>query len=191
MRMSVKRTAATLCIMFGLTLALYAQSSEPEAKKRQITYTLASGSEKWDPAILKRITDSMDSAVALYNSEGEFNKKITVNYSPRVKTADGNINGRINFGHMISKGVAMHEIAHTLGIGTHWKWRRFAKHGLWTGEHAIAQLQEFCGPNAKLHADRMHFWPYGLNYPKECNPESEARHVKMVAAFRKDLGIDK
>lgn len=39
------------------------------------------------------------------------------------------------------------------------------------------------------HADRMHFWPYGLNYDNESSPENDPRFVKMIAAFRKDMRL--
>jgi len=166
-----------------------AEAQQPAAHHFCITYHLASGSEKWDPAVRKRITDAMDAAIVLYNEEGEFNKTITANYSPKTRTADGGFSGWINLGHSISKRVALHEIAHTLGVGTHWKWSKLVKDHKWTGEHALAQLREFDGPNAVLHADRMHFWPYGLNYDREGGPENFRRHVKMVAAMRLDMGI--
>lgn len=40
-----------------------------------------------------------------------------------------------------------------------------------------------------LRADRMHFWPYGLNFDNESDKKSDLRHVKMVEAARKDMGI--
>jgi hypothetical protein len=157
--------------------------------KFKLSYKLASGSEKWDPAARKQIIDAMDSAVALYNSLGEFDKVVTANYSPGTPTADGNYSGWVNFGGQINRRVALHEIAHTLGVGQYRTWRTLVKDGKWTGEYAIAQLREFDGPDAVLHADRMHFWPYGLNYDKEGGEENERRHVLMVAALRRDMGI--
>jgi hypothetical protein len=85
--------------------------------------------------------------------------------------------------------VAIHEIAHTLGIGTHENWGENIKDGLWTGKYALEQLREFDGKDAVLHADRMHFWPYGLNFDNESDSEKDLRHVKMVAAMRKDMGV--
>jgi hypothetical protein len=35
----------------------------------------------------------------------------------------------------------------------------------------------------------MHFCPYGLNQDTEGSPENFRRHVLMVAAFRRDMGI--
>ena len=91
---------------------------------------------------------------------------------------------------VVVSGVALHEISHTLGIGTHPQWGNFVEDGKWTGKHALAQLKEFDGEDAVLHADRQHFWPYGLNYDKGSNEENDQRFLKMVAAFQKDLGID-
>lgn len=154
-----------------------------------LRWQFAKGSENWDPKIRDRIAKSMDEAVAIYNANGSFNKVLTANYSSSVKTADGSNSGWINFGHSFGTRTAMHEIAHTLGVGTHWKWKYRVKDGLWTGEHANALVKAFGGPEAKLHADRAHFWPYGLNYASEKGPDLLARHVKMVVALRKDMGM--
>ena len=119
----------------------------------------------------------------------EFNTHDTATHSPGTPTADANYDGWINWGGSISRRVALHEIAHTLGIGTHPEWSQHVKDGKWTGRHALRQLREFDGPEAALYADGMHFWPYGLNYDHESTPEAELRCVKMIAAFRKDMGI--
>lgn len=166
-----------------------APATQPAEARFKLTYTLSGGADKWDPAIRTRITESMDAAVALYNELGEFDKAVTANYSPGTPTADANYNGWINFGGQMNKRVALHEISHTLGVGQHRNWRRLIVDGKWTGEHALAQLREFDGPDAILHADRQHFWPYGLNYDREWSEENERRHVKMVAALRKDMRI--
>jgi hypothetical protein len=155
-----------------------------------LTYRLSNGSDAWDPAIRARITKAMDEAVAIYRQHGVFDKRVTANYNPRTPTADANYNGWINFGGQIGTRTALHEICHTLGVGTHPHWRSLIVEGKWTGEHAIAQLREFDGPDAVLHADRQHFWPYGLNFDREDGEENRRRHVLMVAAFRRDLGIE-
>lgn len=162
-----------------------------EAAKGGVRYRLAEGWEKWDPQIRERIVRAMDEAVAIYNRYGKFDKLVTANYSPGTPTADANINGWINFGKQIGTRTAVHEIAHTLGVGTHWRWRELVKDGKWTGARAIAQLREFDGPEAILHADRQHFWPYGLNYDRELKSEEDyRRHVMMVQALREDMGLD-
>ncbi len=147
------------------------------------------GSEGWPADKRQQIVEAMDSAVALYNQMGEFDKQVTARYNPGTPTADGNYNGNIRFGGQIGKRVALHELGHVMGIGTHPKWDAFVVEGKWTGAYALAQLRAFDGPDAVLHADRQHFWPYGLNFDRESSPENDRRHVLMVAAFRRDLGI--
>lgn len=163
--------------------------STQSARKYAITCKLAKGSDNWDAANRKRLVDAMEAAVSLYNELGEFDKVVTANYSPGTPTAHGNYSGWLNFGGQINRRVALHEMAHALGVGQYRMWGRMIKDGKWTGEHAIAQLREFDGPDAILHADRQHFWPYGLNFDKEGGEENERRHVLMVAALRKDMGI--
>lgn len=162
----------------------------PEARPRHLTYVLPDGSANWDSERKKEIVASMDAAVALYNEHGVFKKRVWANNSPGTPTADANYEGWINFGGSRNTRVALHEISHTLGVGTHPNWQKTIKDGKWTGKHALKQLREFDGPDATLSADRMHFWPYGLNFDRESSPENDIRHVKMVAALRKDMGID-
>ena len=175
--------------MLMVCLLALAATTAP-THKYSITWKLAAGSEDWDAAKRERITKSMNEAVALYNELGEFDKQLVAAYNAKTPTADGNYNGHINFGTQMNKRVALHEIAHTLGVGQHQKWQGYIKDGLWTGPAALAQLHEFDGPNAVLHADRQHFWPYGLNQDRESSPENDRRHVLMVLALRKDLGIE-
>ncbi|MFT3787146.1 MAG: hypothetical protein QM770_13420 [Tepidisphaeraceae bacterium] len=155
-----------------------------------LRYKLSKNAEEAPSEIREQIVKVMDEALVIYNANGTFDRTITANYKPGTPTAEANYDGLISFGKQIAHHTALHEIGHTMGIGTHPKWRSLIKDGLWTGEHALAQLREFDGPDAKLHADRQHFWPYGLNFAKESNPEADVRHVKMVIAFRKDLGVD-
>ncbi|MGC4013554.1 MAG: hypothetical protein QM755_03395 [Luteolibacter sp.] len=164
-------------------------SAEKSGKKSQghITYKLSDGSDKWDPERKKRIVEAMDKAVAYYNDHSNFKKTLTANNSPGTPTADGNISGWINFGGQIGFRVTLHEMGHTLGIGTSPNWQKNIKDGLWIGKHGLAQVKEFDGPDAVLHADRMHFWPYGMNYDNEASDVNYLRHVKMVVAMCKDM----
>ncbi|MBN1517544.1 hypothetical protein JXA32_13350 [Candidatus Sumerlaeota bacterium] len=175
------------------TQELAAASNEPAPMAPvtgyQLTYVLANGNEQWPADKRQRIVESMDFATGLYNQLGQFPKNLTAAYSPGTPTADASYSGYIRFGGSINERVALHEIAHTLGVGQHPNWWKCAVDGIWTGPHAIAQLRAFDGPDAVLHADRMHFWPYGLNYDKEGNPENFRRCVLMVAAMRRDMGI--
>lgn len=175
-----------------LAYGLYAaRGASPVAApaKTGFTYQLGEGREQWPADKRQRIVEAMDGALALYNQLGKFNKNVTAYYSPGTPTADGNFNGTIRFGGQISQRVALHELGHVLGVGTHPKWGSMVVDGKWTGPTAQAQLRVFDGPDAVLHADRMHFWPYGLNYDTESSPENQRRHVLMVAAFQRDLGI--
>lgn len=154
-----------------------------------ITYELTGGSEDWPEDRRRRIVEAMDAAVSFLNEHAEFKKHLWANNSPDTPTANANYEGWINWGGSINRRVALHEISHTLGIGTHPNWQKNIKDGKWIGRHALQQLREFDGPDAVLYADRQHFWPYGLNFDRESNPEADLRFVKMVEAFRKDLGI--
>lgn len=158
--------------------------------KGPLTYRLSDGWEKWPEDRRRAITEAMDAAVSFLNEHGKFKKAVIANNSPGTPTADANWDGWINWGGTINRRVALHEIAHTLGVGTHRRWRENIKDGKWTGEHALRQLREFDGPDAVLFADRMHFWPYGLNFDRESSPQSDLRFVKMVEALRKDMGIE-
>lgn len=166
-----------------------AEAEKEKFLKGPLTYQLSGGHEKWPEDRKNRIVAAMDAAVAFLNEHGDFKKNVTANNSPGTPTADANFDGWINWGGTINRRVALHEISHTLGIGTHPEWQKNIKDGKWTGKHALKQLREFDGPDAVLSADRMHFWPYGLNFDNESSPESDLRFVKMVAAIRKDLGI--
>lgn len=169
-----------------------AAADELEGKKRgkgSIAYKLSGGSDKWPEDRKKAIVAAMDAGVEFYNKNANFKKDVTANNSPGTPTADSNYDGWINWGQAISRRVALHEIAHTLGIGTHPNWQKNIKDGKWIGKFGIEQLQAFDGKDAVLHADRQHFWPYGLNFDNESDKEKDLRHVKMVTAMRKDMDI--
>jgi len=156
--------------------------------KGSLTYTLSDGWEKWPEDRRKRIVAAMDEAIEFLNKNARFKKELIANNSPGTPTADASYSGWINWGGSINRRVALHEIAHTLGIGQHPNWEKNIQDGKWTGKHALAQLKEFDGPDAVLHADRQHFWPYGLNQDHESSPQSDLRFIKMVEAIRKDMG---
>src|SRR5207302_4372716 len=99
----------------------------------QLSYRLARGSDQWDPKGRERIVKAMDAAVAIYNANGRFDKVVTANWNPKTPTADSNYGGWINFGGQIGTRVALHEIAHALGVGTHPNWAKLVKGGKWTG----------------------------------------------------------
>ncbi|MET0341483.1 MAG: hypothetical protein ABW252_10820 [Polyangiales bacterium] len=161
----------------------------------RITYTLqrATMPTETQRRAYTKIRAAMDKAVAYYNCHTDVTRALTVQFEPTVATADGNIAGNIRFGaeSTFEYTRAMHEIAHTLGVGTAPRWQSLLHEGLFTGPVATAQLRRITGkPDDVVHADRQHFWPYGLNYVTEVKSEVDViAHCQMVAALRTDLGL--
>jgi len=165
-----------------------------------ITYTLAKSASPTatEQAAYDKIKTAMDKAITYYDCYTNITKHENVSYVPSVETADGNINGSIRFGSnttYMDYRSAMHEIAHTVGVGQASNWGSFLSNGLFTGSHAQAQLEAI---NAKLqkplytevHADTQHFWPYGINQQSEVKGEADLiAHCQMVVAIREDLGL--
>ncbi len=152
-----------------------------------ITYTLHLSGV--DEGIRTQIETSMAEAVGLYNQYGSFNKNLNVYYSSGVPTAQANYDGVITFGGSRNSRVAMHEILHTLGVGTYWAWGNNLSGGVWTGQYANALIQEFDGAGAEVHGDKDHFWPYGLNYDSEDGKLVRVRTIRMAAALVSDMGL--
>lgn len=157
--------------------------------RAQLTWSLVDGNESWPADKRAAIIAAMDAAVALYNANGHFPKALTVKYDASVPTANGSNNGRINFGGSIGTRVALHEISHTLGVGTDTQWDTKISSGKWTGTFALNRVKLFDGPSATVGCDGAHFWPYGLNFDTEDGTTNRVRHIKMVAALRRDMGL--
>ncbi len=159
-----------------------------------ITYTLRKDSNPTSDQqnAYGLITTAMDRAVQYYDCYTNITKAETVVYEPTVSTADGNINGTIRFGQTpyMEYITAMHEIAHTVGVGTDSKWPGLVVDGIFTGQHATDQLRAITGNSTdQLSADTQHFWPYGLNYTSEVKSEADVvDHCLMVVAIRWDMG---
>ncbi len=136
------------------------------------------------------ITEAMDTAVANYNCYTDLSRELWVTYNPSVATADGNVNGSIRFGSTASMNhiTAMHEIAHVVGVGS-WQFGELVVDGIFTGENATAALREITGiSDDVLHADSMHFWPYGLNYTTEVSSQQDLiNHCLIVQAMQSDF----
>ena len=158
----------------------------PTSVSADINYSL-DNPQDWLTDIRTEIEASISEAVGLYNQYGSFNKSLTIRYDPDVPTANANILGIITFGGSRNTRVAMHEIAHTLGVGTYGEWADNISGGQWTGSYATSKLQQFNGSSAVLYADSAHFWPYGLNYDNEDGSVNRFRHIRMVAALRGDM----
>lgn len=154
-----------------------------------LTWSLNGGSESWPADKRTAIINAMNQAVALYNAHGYFDKHVTANYDASVPTANGSYSGWINFGGSINTRVALHEISHTLGVGTYWNWSPKLSAGKWTGTRALARVRLYDGASATIGADTAHFWPYGLNYDTEDGSTNRIRHIRVVSALRWDMGI--
>jgi autotransporter-associated beta strand protein len=161
----------------------------PLTASAQLTWSLASGNESWPADKRAAIIAAMTAAVDLYNANGHFPKTLWANYSPGVPTAQASYSGWIDFGGSLGTRVALHEISHTLGVGQVAAWNTNRSGNTWTGTFAINRVKLFDGPSATLNADAMHFWPYGLNFDTEDGTTNRVRHIKMVSAMRRDMGI--
>lgn len=155
------------------------------------TFVMPKDASAEDREIFEQMDKAAREAVDCYNQNTKgIRKEITLQYSPGTPTADGNINGNIRLGRGArNQRVIMHEIAHTLGVGTAGSWGSVVKDGVFTGRNATEALREATGEkNAVLKADRMHFWPYGLNYDAEVkSPKDFVTHCKVVQAILEDL----
>ena len=159
-----------------------------------ITYTLktVSNPSADQSDAYTKIRSVMDSALWYYNSYTTITKKITVEYNTSVQTADGSFSGNIRFGknRQYMKGcTAMHEIAHTTGVGTTTQWGKLISNGKYTGINANNKLREITGDSkATLNGDSQHFWPYGLNYDSEVKSKDDLiNHCLIVNAIQMDL----
>jgi len=161
----------------------------------RITYTLhrATSPTPDQTDSYNRITTAMNQALAVYNCYTNITKALNIYYEPSVPTADGNYNGTIRFGakSTMVQATAMHEMGHTVGVGTYSGWASRLSGGVWTGANANNQLRALTGDgSAVIHGDRQHFWPYGLNQPSEVtSAEDYVRHCKIVVALRQDMGL--
>ena len=141
----------------------------------------------------ERITTVMDSAVKLYNTYSNLSKFINVYYAPGVPTAEASSNGDLRFGENRSYMVvptAMHEMAHTLGIGTTSEYWAACPTDIkvFQNDNVQAKLREMDGPSAELHCDRQHIWPYGLNQASEAKSEQDLiNHVILVETIYQQL----
>ncbi|SIO04788.1 RICIN domain-containing protein [Fibrobacter sp. UWB11] len=137
------------------------------------------------------IEAAMDSAVYLYNKYSDLSKHIEVYYSTGVPTAEASSNGDLRFGkdrNYMFVGTAMHEMAHTMGMGTTSEYQSMMSGGVFKGEKAQKVIKEIDGPDAVLKGDSQHFWPYGLNYRSEVHSEQDLiNHVKIVNAMYQDI----
>lgn len=135
----------------------------------------------------EKISAAMTGAVNRYTRITDACKDLNVSYSPGVPTAEASLEGNIWFGSdrvYMTERVALHEIAHTLGVGTTDGFHELCESGNWTT--ALPMLQCWDGEDAKINCNDWHFWPYGLNYEEEWSEEAADKHCKLVQAMRND-----
>ncbi|MFG2732072.1 hypothetical protein [Streptomyces canus] len=194
-RKTAVAAALAALLLAGPGIAQAAPPAAPEPREQvaaaTITWTLerASNPTADQQAAYTSITSAMNAAVARYNNLSDLGKSITVRYDTSVPTADGNLNGTIRFGSnrsYMTERTALHEIAHTVGVGTSSGWSSLGGSGTWTGAQATALVRQFDGSSAKLSTGGGHFWPYGLNYENEFSGTAADRHVQIVAAMVRD-----
>lgn len=181
-------------LLVGPGVAHAAPQAAPALKEQvaaaTITWTLerAANPTQDQQTAYNLITTAMNAAVTRYNNVSDLGKTITVRYDPGVPTADGNINGTIRFGNRgyMTERTALHEIAHTIGVGTSSGWSSLGGSGTWRGAQATALVKQFDGSGATLSTGGGHFWPYGLNYENEFSSTAANRHVQIVAAMVRD-----
>lgn len=174
-------------------LALSAIALAAVFSHAEVTYTLHKSANPTadEQDAYKRITTVMDSAVKLYNTYSNLSKFINVYYAPGVPTAEASSNGDLRFGENRSYMVvptAMHEMGHTMGIGTTQEYWDVCKDGVFRNDKVQAKLREMDGPDAELHCDSQHIWPYGLNQASEAKSEQDLiNHVILVETIYQQL----
>ncbi|MBO7062055.1 MAG: RICIN domain-containing protein [Fibrobacter sp.] len=178
-------------LVAGIAVALFSTVSFAEGG---VTYTLHKSANPTadEQDAYKRITAVMDSAVKLYNTYSNLSKFINVYYSPGVPTAEASSNGDLRFGENRSYMVvptAMHEMGHTMGIGTTQEYWDACQDGVFRNDKVQAKLRELSGkPSDELHCDRQHIWPYGLNQASEVKSEKDLIiHVQLVDFIHQQL----
>ncbi|MFF3707965.1 hypothetical protein [Streptomyces phaeochromogenes] len=193
-RRKVAIAALAGALLAGPGVAQAAPQAAPVPREQvaaaTITWTLerAANPTQDQQTAYNLITTAMNAAVTRYNNVSDLGKTITVRYDPGVPTADGNINGTIRFGNRgyMTERTALHEIAHTIGVGTSSGWSSLGGSGTWRGAQATALVKQFDGSGATLSTGGGHFWPYGLNYENEFSSTAANRHVQIVAAMVRD-----
>lgn len=128
-----------------------------------------------------RIAGAIASAVDYYNNLTSISgHHLSVNYHPGTPTAEASYGGYMQFGAGSGyqrTGTALHEMAHTIGVGQHWMWygpnsplRAEGTRGTWLGERANKVVQFLNNdPAAFMTGDAVHMWPYGINGSQEDN----------------------
>ncbi|OOB92313.1 hypothetical protein B0T42_01245 [Rathayibacter sp. VKM Ac-2630] len=162
-----------------------------DASVREMTYTIQREANPTADQLdaYSRIDAAVGAAVDRYNARTDISKHLRVYYNPGVPTAEANIDGVMSFGanrgYMV-EGTALHEIGHTLGIGTSGGYYAKCVDGAWTGADALSLLASWDGAGARLNCSNPHIWPYGLNYSNEFSELAFERNVDLTEAMIRD-----
>lgn len=136
------------------------------------------------------IETAMNAAIARYNKWGNWpSRTLTVEYTSSVDRADASPNGNIRFGTNPSfhtERTALHEIAHTAGVGFWESNLTNSTNDRYIGERALAVYRSFEGKTATMSIGGSHFWNYGLNQETEGSEVNKDRHAQIVWAMRCD-----
>ncbi|KAM0715231.1 hypothetical protein Q7P37_008729 [Cladosporium fusiforme] len=135
-----------------------------------------------------RIEAAMTAATARHQRlTPDISKELRVYFTPGVPTAEANFNGDVRFGSDAgyqTERTALHEIAHTLGVGQRQAFDDLCASGDWPTAGPL--LRSWDGGNAVIECGGGHFWPYGLNFETEWSDESGDRHCLIVQAMLDD-----
>lgn len=120
-----------------------------------------------------RIREAVETAVDYFNNYTSIQgHRLSVNHHAGTPTAEASYGGYMQFGASSNyqrTGTALHEMGHTVGVGTHSMWnnsplRESVSRGKWLGEQTTKLLQFLDNsPTAFLTGDNTHMWPYGIN----------------------------
>lgn len=156
----------------------------------ELTYTInkASSPTADQSDAYTKIAAAMDAAIARHAAlSSKATKALTVEYNTGVATADGSANGNIRFGSdraYMTERTALHEISHTLGVGTSAAFDSNCRANSWPA--ALPLMRSFDGAGAAITCGGAHFWPYGLNYENEMNDADADKHVQIINAMIED-----
>lgn len=164
-------------------------------QKGNVTYTLVQSANPTDEekAAYGRIKAAFDEAVAYYNNFTSITKTLSITYNTGVPTADATIAGNIRVGSNAAyqrTGTALHEMAHSVGVGQHSFWTsNLIIGGVYQGIYANKMLRFMTrNPADALKGDTQHFWPYGINGSNEDTGAEMLylTNVLIIQAMKKD-----
>lgn len=145
------------------------------------SYYLNGSPESWGPDNYSRVKSAVEGGIYYHNNYTSIrNHNYFVNVNSGTPTAEGGYGGYMQFGTSPGyqrTGTAMHEMAHTIGVGQHYMWygpnsplRQYGGSGGWLGDRTNNVLKFLNNdPYAQLQGDAVHFWPYGINGAFEDN----------------------